>query len=672
MKHLKLFSVLLLCGILFSCGGGSEGVDKNMIPFYDGEKYVYINQSGKTVLESENAKGTFSDGKAVERDYEVNSFGFINKKGKFVIKPEFKSYSLFSEGIAWVTRENGHPEAINTSGKSLFVLEGAYYANSFNEGVSVFIKLDDEGNHLYGVVDKKGKIIIEPSPNRIEDHFSEGLAVYVNQESYDKGYIDKTGKIAINCQFSSAENFSSNGYAAVEMGDQWGIINKKGEFVINPRFKMIIPDGNLFLFIDEDNKIGWCDKDGKNVITPQFDNAFLFQNNDLAPVKNGNKFGYVNKKGILEIPFQFDGIHPFIDNKVAIVSINDKYGLIDKKGKYIINPMYEGVDDEFVTSLMNNGIVTDRVYTNFFDTQKAVGFLNKMVNNTQINGLHFHATFGDIMDHYKKNQYNFSQSSNAHLLKEGKLNSDISYKFSILGNPWKKGGNWYSSSTFKKETPAKTYVLNYEINLLKEDRTSEIVRDILCSFDKKEESEDLSERRYYHIQKGNLAYAISYRGRNVEIIIEPITLSTNINNYKKLSPSHTDKYNKYIGMERSKVFETEDFSGFSPWYGGVSGFEVLRSDDCYLIFIEKEENNTSIITDVFTFNDADFEEKTYLTFGTTEQNGTWINAFSLVRYLLPEEEYEDYTYNVIQSWGIDENNKVKELEVKDMRIYQGI
>src|SRR6218665_1119163 len=57
------------------------------------------------------------------------------------------------------------------------------------------------------------------------------------------GYIDKSGKIAINPQFDFAWEFQE-GLAVIQFGDKngfdkWGYIDKTGEIVIEPQFDFI-------------------------------------------------------------------------------------------------------------------------------------------------------------------------------------------------------------------------------------------------------------------------------------------------------------------------------------------------------------------------------------------------------------------------------------------------
>ena len=49
------------------------------------------------------------------------------------------------------------------------------------------------------------------------------------------GYIDLKGTYVVNPQFESAHSFDG-GLAIVRKGTKWGYIDKKGSIVINPQF----------------------------------------------------------------------------------------------------------------------------------------------------------------------------------------------------------------------------------------------------------------------------------------------------------------------------------------------------------------------------------------------------------------------------------------------------
>lgn len=206
-----------------------------------GGKYGYINTKGETItpIIYEDAY-PFSEGlAAVKND---GKWGFINSKGETVIEFKFDNASSFSEGLA-PFKSGGKYGFINTKGEE--VITASYdLADGFYNGLAAVNiggserKIDDsmvvirEGGK-WGYINKEGKMII-PLQFYAVRNFSEGLAaVALNKESY--GFIDTLGNTIIPFKYQGASNFSC-GFVAVKCNDKWGYIDKKGKWIVTPKF----------------------------------------------------------------------------------------------------------------------------------------------------------------------------------------------------------------------------------------------------------------------------------------------------------------------------------------------------------------------------------------------------------------------------------------------------
>lgn len=476
MKIKQVLSLFAACLIITSCG--KSGPDLNMIPVQQGSKSLYIDTKGKIVLETEHRRANyFTDGLA-RFVSDSGKIGFIDTKGKIAIEPQFKEASSFSEGISWATKEDGHPEAINTKGKVLFTMEQAQRVHSFREGLAVFETIGEDGKTLYGCVNKSGKIVVEPQENEIESDFVQGKAVISGADNFKKGYIDKSGKIIINCQFDEAGDFGENGLACVQFGDKWGVINSKGEYVINPKYDRIAPDGDWFIIV-EDHKAGWCDKDGKYKINPQFRELLPFGKNDLAPVCEGKMWGYVDRKGVLKSSPQFEMAFPFINNEVAVVSVNDKVGLINKEEKYIVNPQYDGIDDSYLEYVALGKTSRSTVYSDYFNMSDIVGKIENLVNNEGVDGNPYTSHITYLMDKYNLKQSNFPKNNTAVQLKKEKLSNDADYVLYVVGNPWiRSNQGWFSNYAFDPNYVPGSYNIVVDLNWRKKDKAEKLTREM--------------------------------------------------------------------------------------------------------------------------------------------------------------------------------------------------
>lgn len=417
-----------LAGIVFFIGSllrsdDIEKVDMDLIPVCKNEKWGYINKKGDFIINPQFADATyFSDGLARVCDSKGN-VGYINKKGKYVIAAKYKQGTYFKEGLAFVVAEGGAPTCINKKGKTIFELPQAEGVMEFSEGLATFYTYDKEGEELYGFVDKKGRVAINPQFKKA-NYFCEGMAAVANSEG-DFGYIDKKGKYVINPQFEEAWQFK-NGKAAVLMGDEWGFIDKKGKYVINPQFESALPFADDYAAVRQGDKWGFIDEDGKFTINPQFESTagFLF-GEDYALVMSNEKFGFIDREGKYVINPQFKLATWFVDG-IALAKSGEKWGVINEKGEYIVNPQF--TDMEFPACGI--GFIESDFYdcTEFFST-----FL-KGFDPSHVAGLSSGACLSDInairdMDVSDFGFYTIRLTPSTKVAKEITL-SEVRYDFS--------------------------------------------------------------------------------------------------------------------------------------------------------------------------------------------------------------------------------------------------
>ena len=139
-------------------------------------------------------------------------WGYINTSGRMVINPSFQSAGEFHDGLARILVWS---KVYCLSGE--FTSDNApLYSFQFPEDNKGDYRLCFPKDGRFGYMDKTGKIAIEPQFYEAQD-FSEGLAAVRLDQTRDArfGYIDRTGRVAIVPRFHAARPFSE-ALAAVE------------------------------------------------------------------------------------------------------------------------------------------------------------------------------------------------------------------------------------------------------------------------------------------------------------------------------------------------------------------------------------------------------------------------------------------------------------------------
>lgn len=298
--------------------------------------------------------------------------GFIDKTGRYVIKPQYQSANDFCEGLACV-RLNKKYGFIDKSGK--YLVDPIYIdAGDFFEGFAQ-VRIGDK----YGFINKSGTLAIDAKYDSVQDFsesvalvtdqgqqyyidmtgqsaiisdvnslnsFSDGLARFDNTIDIDRlindspvlyetnsGFIDKTGKVVIQPRYNA--NDFSDGYARVKDGDKYGFINKSGKYVIDPTYSYAGDFHEGLAAVKINDKYGYINVDGDFVIKPKYDRAGRFIEG-LAIVHVGNNSFFINKSG--ETVLKPKTRTYYFSDGLALTHRGFKCGFIDKQGTMSIKP----------------------------------------------------------------------------------------------------------------------------------------------------------------------------------------------------------------------------------------------------------------------------------------------------------------------------------------------
>ncbi|MBD1934453.1 MULTISPECIES: WG repeat-containing protein [Cyanophyceae] len=298
----------------------------------------YINSSGQEIIPLRHTPfcSSFSEGLAQYADIS-EKVGFIDQAGEFKISPQFNidyegEVSLgFSEGVAAVATEEGWTY-INKEGEELFDVRFET-AKRFQEGyalVSQLLKASQTESFFF--IDKNGQRL-ETVPCKINANthgFRNGLCPVIlptevhEAEDNRIGFIKTNGDLAFEERFAYSSGFHEGLCIVKKTGSNFGVINTKGEWVIEPLYEEIGSFNYGIAPFRQNKKWGLLTSQGEVILSPEFlfIDSFVgylpppdhYHNHEIRKLttamiagqgkkRKGAKQVYINRAGEIVSPF---------------------------------------------------------------------------------------------------------------------------------------------------------------------------------------------------------------------------------------------------------------------------------------------------------------------------------------------------------------------------------
>jgi len=244
---------------------------------------------------------------------------------------------------------------------------------------------------------------------------------------YKWGYINKNGQLAIECKYDNTRDFSE-GLAGVNYKGRWGFISTDGSKKIDFKYRSVFPFKEGIARVQNFDKLyGYIDQSGKEVIPPQFIEAYDLEDG-LIKLKTNQGFNFIDIKGDTLLDQDITRVNNFKDG-YAIVKDFGKETLLDVNGKLLFDYKYDKV-----YTPQNNRIKVR--------LEKKYGYLSLKGNKLIPIEYDKLSAFQDGIAAAKKNEKWLLLSSTNQVLHN--LDKDINNVISMNENRWmvSKGGKY--------------------------------------------------------------------------------------------------------------------------------------------------------------------------------------------------------------------------------------
>ncbi len=238
-----------------------------------------------------------------------DQWGCVDLTGKEIIPCRYETITAFHDyALAAGSAQSGYT-LFDREGDVLGTVDGNINPNNTSQQ---FIQYQDPDTGLYGYLNRDGSVAVEAAYTAAYPYSYNYAAV--RDGSGLAGFVDRTGKLVIPCQFETvAEGFNYLDYAVVGSGGLLGICNTAGELVIPMSYSSLCNfSGGLAPFVRQGTDgaltVGYLTTDGTEHFPDQ-----------LA--------------GTLSLPF------PYV-NDTAIFEENGLYGLMDTQFQTVLPPAF--------------------------------------------------------------------------------------------------------------------------------------------------------------------------------------------------------------------------------------------------------------------------------------------------------------------------------------------
>ncbi|WP_460980521.1 WG repeat-containing protein [Spirosoma fluminis] len=275
--------------------------------------------------------------------------GFINKKGRVIIEPNYIATDRFRNGKTWVIYPAGTHYGlsyIDQRGKELYRIPIQHYVRDYliNESTLDYTCNHDTKEDVLWW--RQGEYFIlnfnfTPFVTEQIQH-----AKHVTPFKYQGkfGIIDPDLVLKVPVALDAIDvdyTYSGQGLQRVRYGEKYGYVSPiTGELIVPFACTDTRKPTNGLFWVKKNGKWGCIDKTGQLRIPHLYDEATGFTAEDRSAVAIDGKFGHIDKSGKVRTPLTYD-FASYYQHGLSMVRMKDKYGFIDTSSRLIIPLIYD-------------------------------------------------------------------------------------------------------------------------------------------------------------------------------------------------------------------------------------------------------------------------------------------------------------------------------------------
>lgn len=235
--------------------------------------YLYaLNNQGTTVYNSNGSQVNVNSNVAIlntsNEKYKIRinnedgtRYGVINKEGKQLIEEKYNYLEYLYNNYFIVSSENGKLGVINDKDEVIIgidndslqkvqntdLLQATITANKitkiYSNNMEILCEMKDamidvKNDYVRIYSELENKYFSKDGKELKNTDIYSNNKLFTKMENNKWGFVDNKGNVVVDYKYDKVTEFNEYGYAAVKIGEKWGVINEQGKEVLGPTYEI--------------------------------------------------------------------------------------------------------------------------------------------------------------------------------------------------------------------------------------------------------------------------------------------------------------------------------------------------------------------------------------------------------------------------------------------------
>lgn len=299
-------------------------------------KYGLIKNE-KKIIENEYQELSYSQSNNNIIGQKGKKYGVISIiDGKTIVPFEYDQIDIAGEYIYATT--NGNTKTFNSKGEQDTINENVAIINVEDTNYKIYIQTLN-GKTTYNIY--KDDVKITQKEYSYIQYLNDNYFIASNTNG-KLGVISDDEKTIIEFNYNSLQEIeNTNMIQALNNDTKMMEIYSKEMKKISELKNSRIENNKEYIKMYNDEEIKYISKDGKEV-----KNTDIFVKNKIFAQKSDDKWGFVDANGNNVVDYKYENVTEINDYGFAGIKLNGKWGVVDNEGKIVVEPQYDLSNDE--------------------------------------------------------------------------------------------------------------------------------------------------------------------------------------------------------------------------------------------------------------------------------------------------------------------------------------